>query len=244
MNLRHAILPLALALSLPAVADAARGFEVRDMAYLDRHSSPTLSPDGRVLVFAKRVVDKQTNKASTSLWMRNLVTRDMRPPSRLTPDGWNVNSPAFASDGKTVYFMSAKSGSMQLYSMPIAGGEPKRLTDTVVDVDGYKLSPDGTQVALALAVFPECRADLDCTKKKLDEVEALKTTGKVFDRMFIRHWDTWNDGRLNRVFAAKLGGDMVKTATLLSGDIAGDIPSSRSATCPISPGRRTAGRSR
>jgi len=225
MNLRHAILPLALALSLPAVADAARGFEVRDMAYLDRHSSPTLSPDGRVLVFAKRVVDKQTNKASTSLWMRNLVTRDMRPPSRLTPDGWNVNSPAFASDGKTVYFMSAKSGSMQLYSMPIAGGEPKRLTDTVVDVDGYKLSPDGTQVALALAVFPECRADLDCTKKKLDEVEALKTTGKVFDRMFIRHWDTWNDGRLNRVFAAKLGGDMVKTATLLSGDIAGDIPS-------------------
>ena len=225
MNLRHAILPLALALSLPAVADAARGFEVRDMAYLDRHSSPTLSPDGRVLVFAKRVVDKQTNKASTSLWMRNLVTRDMRPPSRLTPEGWNVNSPAFAPDGKTVYFMSAKSGSMQLYSMPIAGGEPKRLTDTVVDVDGYKLSPDGTQVALALAVFPECRADLDCTKKKLDEVEALKTTGKVFDRMFIRHWDTWNDGRLNRVFAAKLGGDMVKTATLLSGDIAGDIPS-------------------
>ncbi|HQW59743.1 MAG TPA: S9 family peptidase, partial [Thermomonas sp.] len=166
-----------------------------------------------------------TNKASTSLWMRNLVTRDMRPPSRLTPEGWNVNSPAFAPDGKTVYFMSAKSGSMQLYSMPIAGGEPKRLTDTVVDVDGYKLSPDGTQVALALAVFPECKADLDCTKKKLDEVEALKTTGKVFDRMFIRHWDTWNDGRLNRVFAAKLGGDMVKTATLLSGDIAGDIPS-------------------
>ena len=32
MNLRHAILPLALALSLPAVADAAHGIEVRDMA--------------------------------------------------------------------------------------------------------------------------------------------------------------------------------------------------------------------
>ena len=84
MKLRHAVLPLALALSLPSLADAARGFEVRDMAYLDRHSSPTLSPDGRVLVFAKRVVDKQTNKASSSLWMRNLATRDLRPPHRLT----------------------------------------------------------------------------------------------------------------------------------------------------------------
>ena len=226
MNLRHAILPLALALSLPAVADAARGFEVRDMAYMDRHSSPTLSPDGRVLVFAKRVVDKATHKSSTSLWTRNLLTRDMRPPSRLTPEGWNVNSPSFSADGKTVYFMSGKSGSMQLYSLPIAGGEPTRLTDYALDVDAYKFSPDGTQVALAFAVFPDCKADLTCTKKKLDDVDALKTTGKVFDRMFIRHWDTWNDGRLNRVFAAKLGGaGMLTTATLLSGDIAGDIPS-------------------
>ena len=115
MNLRHALLPLALALSLPAVADAAqRGFTVQDMAYMDRHSAPTLSPDGRVLVFAKRVVDKNTNKSSTSLWMRNLVTRDIRPPQQLTPEGWNVNSPAFSADGRSVYFMSAKSGSMQL----------------------------------------------------------------------------------------------------------------------------------
>ena len=65
MNLRHAILPLALVLSLPAIASTpsnagTRGFTVRDMAYLDRYSSPTLSPDGRVLVFAKRVVDKDS----------------------------------------------------------------------------------------------------------------------------------------------------------------------------------------
>ncbi|QIL20136.1 S9 family peptidase [Thermomonas sp. HDW16] len=226
MKLRHAILPLALALSLPAVADAARGFTVQDMAYLDRYSSPTLSPEGRVLVFAKRVVDKQTNKSSTSLWTRNLVARDMRPPQRLTPEGWNVNSPAFSADGKSVYFMSAKSGSMQLYSIAASGGEPKQLTDTVLDVDGYKLSPDGSNVALAFAVFPDCKGDLDCTKKKLDDAEAAKASGKIFDRMFIRHWDTWADGRLNRVFAAKLGGEgMIKVATLLSGDVTGDIPS-------------------
>ncbi len=226
MNIRHALLPLALALLLPSIAGAARGFEVRDMAYLDRHSSPTLSPDGRVLVFAKRVVDKTSNKASTSLWMRNLMTRDMRPPQRLTLDGWNVNSPAFAADGKTVYFLSAKSGSMQLYAVPIAGGGPKRLSDFPLDVDGYKVSPDGSHVALALAVFPDCKSDLDCTKKSLDETAARKATGVVFDRMFIRHWDTWADGRENRVFAAKLGGDgLLKTATLLSGELAGDIPS-------------------
>jgi len=232
MTLRHAILPLALALSLPAIANAAqRGFTVQDMAYMDRYSSPTLSPDGRVLVFAKRTVNKDSNKSATTLWMRNLVTRDNAPPKQVSPEGWSVNSPAFSADGKTLYFLSAKSGSMQLYAMPAGGGEAKRLTDFALDVDGYKLSPDGAQVALAFAVFPDCKAGSNenvfaCTKKKLDDADAVKSTGKVFDRMFIRHWDTWNDGRLNRVFAAKLGGDaMLASATLLSGDIHGDIPS-------------------
>jgi len=227
MKPKLAILSLCLLVALPTAASAAtRGFEVRDLAALDRVSAPALSPDGGTVVFAKRQVNAEVTKASTALYVRNLRTRDMAPPKRLTPEGWSVNSPAFSKDGKSVYFLSAKSGSQQLYSMPLAGGEPRRLTDFALDVDAYKLSPDGTQVALAFAVFPDCKGDLDCTKKKLDDAEAAKATGKVFDRMFIRHWDTWADGRLNRVFAAKLDGEgMIKAATLLSGDIDGDIPS-------------------
>lgn len=230
MKLHHALLPLALALSLPAVAagpaPARHGLTPEEMIYLDRYSSPTLSPDGRVLVFAKRVIDRATNKASSSLWARNLVTRDNVPPQQISPEGWNVNSPAFSPDGKTLYFLSGKSGSSQLYAMPAEGGEPRQLSNFPIDVDGYKLSPDGSRVALAFAVFPECNADLDCTKKKLAEVEGRKASGVTFDRMFIRHWDTWNDGRLNRVFAARLGGQgQLTTATLLSGGIHGDIPS-------------------
>ncbi|MEO6154457.1 MAG: S9 family peptidase, partial [Thermomonas sp.] len=231
MTLRHAILPLALALSLPSVAatpvsSATHGFSVQDMAYMDRFSSPVVSPDGRKLVFSKRVVDKATNKSSTSLWIEDLFARDAAPPVRLTAEGWNVNSPGFSADGKTVYFLSAKSGSSQLYAMPTTGGFPKQVTDLALDVDGYTLSPDGSHVALGLATFDDCKADLDCTKRRLDAVEAKKTTGQIFDRMFIRHWDTWSDGRLNRVFAASLGGDApLKSATLLSGDLQGDIPS-------------------
>ena len=230
MKLRHALLPLALALSLPTLAAAAtparHGLSPQEMIYLDRYSAPTLSPDGRVIVFAKRVVNRDTNKATSSLWMRNLVTRDNVPPHQISPDGWNVNSPAFSPDGKTLYFLSGKSGSSQLYAMPAAGGEPRQLSNFAVDVDGYKLSPDGSHVALAFATFPECNADLDCTRKKLADIEARKATGVTFDHLFIRHWDTWNDGRLNRVFSAPLGGSaQLTTASLLSGGIHGDIPS-------------------
>jgi len=66
MTPRHALLPLALLLAWSSSAVAARGFQARDLATLDRYSSPTLTHDGRSLVFAKRVVDYAANKASTS----------------------------------------------------------------------------------------------------------------------------------------------------------------------------------
>lgn len=226
MTPRHAILPLALMLACGSTsAFAARGFDVRDLATLDRVSSPTLSPDGRRVVFAKRVVDLAANKSATGLWIEDLMARDAAPPVRLTPEGWNVNSPGFSADGRSVYFLSAKSGSMQLYSIPAEGGTPKQLTAFPADVGGYKLSPDGKRVAVNLEAFAECKTDLACSQKKLDERGKQKNTGVVFDRMFIRHWDAWNDGRLNRLFVATLGDKPVATATLVSGDVHGDVPS-------------------
>ncbi len=228
MKLRHAFLPLALLSALPTLAVAARGFEVRDMVKLDRYSSPTLSPDGRKLVFAKRVWDEKSGKAGTSLWIEDLFARDAAPPVRFTPEGWNVNSPSFSPDGKTVYFLSGKSGSSQLYAMPTAGGAPKQVTAFALDVDGYKLSPDGKRVAIAAGVFADCKSDFACTKKQLDETGAKKNSGLVFDRMFIRHWDAWNDGRLNRVFVAALPAGKEKAAAsahLVGADVLGDVPS-------------------
>lgn len=53
---------------------------------LDRVSSPTLSPDGGRLVFAKCVMNAEATKASTALYQRDLRTRDLRPPTQITPE--------------------------------------------------------------------------------------------------------------------------------------------------------------
>ena len=68
MNFRHAALPLALLLALPTIATA-RGLQPKDLATLDRYSSPTLSPDGKQLVFA-------SNRGGTAAGETNLFVVD------------------------------------------------------------------------------------------------------------------------------------------------------------------------
>jgi len=227
MNRCLALSSLALALSLAAPAQAGtRPLDVRDLANFERVSSPALSPDGRKLVFAVRATDFAANKGVTGLWIEDLVARDAAPPVRLTPEGMNVNSPAISADGRTVYFLSAKSGSMQLWSQPIAGGEPMRVSDYPADINSYKLSPDGRRVALSIEVFTDC-SDLACSKQRLDKAAESKASGMIFDRAFIRHWDTWSDQRRNQLFAAGFdaSGKLSAAPVLLSKGIDGDVPS-------------------
>ncbi len=226
MKLRYALLPLCLLTALPSLA-ATRGLDVRDMIALDRVSAPLLTADGGNVVFAKRVVGADS-KASTGLFIRNLRTRDAAPPKPLTPAGWNVNSAALSADGQSVYFLSAKGGSQQLYVQPVSGGTPRQLTDFPVDVDGFHISPQGDRVVFSAGVFQACGSDLACTSKKLDAHKARKNTGEVFDTLFVRHWDTWNDGRRNTLFVAPLPaakGAAVKGASAISATLDGDAPS-------------------
>ncbi|MFT4197563.1 MAG: S9 family peptidase [Pseudoxanthomonas sp.] len=227
MKLQPVLIILGLMAALPAAAQS-RGLDVRDLVALPRVSSPVLSADGGTLVFARRELDAALTKASTALYLRDLRSRDAAPPRRLTPEGWNVDAPALSPDGATVYFLSAKSGSQQLYALPLAGGQPRQLTDLPLDVDSYKLSPQGDRIAFSVGVYQDCGSDLACTKKKLDQAGAAKTSGKVFDELFVRHWDTWNDGRRNTLFVAALpaaGAAPATTATAVSAALAGDVPS-------------------
>lgn len=225
MSLRHACLPLFVAAMLPLAVDAApRGLQPRDLATLDRFAAPVLTPDGRTVLFTRRVVDFDANKSSTSLWAQD-ATRAGAKARRLTPDGWNINSPDVSADGRTAYFLSAQSGSMQLYAVPVAGGTPRQATALALDVGSYALSPEGGRVALSMETFPDCGADIDCTVKRNKAKADDKRSGQVFDRMFVRHWDAWNEGRLNRLFVADFGAKPATHATLVGGSVIADVPS-------------------
>ena len=215
---------LSLAISFSVVAVEKIPFTVRDLVTIERVSAPTLSPKGNFVVFAVRQVDLDANTSKTGLWLENLMARDAMPPIRFTDESLNVNSPSFSPDGKTVYFLSAKSGTMQLWSQALDGKTATKLSNFDLDIGAYKLSPDGKSIALSFEVFNDC-ADLACTKKRIDEKASNKASGLIYDKLFIRHWDTWADGRRNQLYVAPITASHVGAPVKVSRGIDGDVPS-------------------
>ncbi len=183
-------------------APATHPFSVRDLVMMDRISSPVVSPDGRTVVFLLRQTDLEANKGRTHLWA---VATDGTGLRQLTTATASDDSPTFSPDGTSLYFLSGRSGSSQVWRLPLGGGEAEQVTRLPLDVDSFRLSRDGKLLALGMAVFPDC-TDLACTKARLDERAASKASGRIYDHLFIRHWDTWEDGRRNHVLVVPVAG--------------------------------------
>ena len=223
MKLR--LLMLGMALVASGVIAAPRGFTVEDMVSMERVGSPAVSPDATRVVYTVRETDLGKNRGHTDLWMVDL--RAAKPvPQRLTSNTASSSDPEWSASGDAVYFLSSRSGSSQVWRLPINGGEATRVTDLALDVDNFRLAPHGDRIALSMAVFRDC-PDVACTRARVDKTEQDKTKGKVYDRLFVRHWDTWADGRNAVLFSAPLdsSGRVSAAPTSLSGSLDGDVPS-------------------
>jgi dipeptidyl aminopeptidase/acylaminoacyl peptidase len=219
------LLMLGTALVASGVIAAPRGFTVEDMVSMERVGSPAVSPDATRVIYTVRTTDLAKNRGHTELWMVDL--RAGKPvPQRLTSDAASSSDPEWSASGDAVYFLSSRSGSSQVWRLAVTGGEPTRVTDLALDVDNFRMAPNGERIALSMAVFRDC-PDLACTKTRVEETAKDKTSGLVYDRLFARHWDTWSDGRNAVLFSAPVdsSGRVSAPPVSLSGSLDGDVPS-------------------
>ena len=208
----------------PAAQGAGQPFTVEDLVRLKRLSDPEVSPDGRYVAYVLRETDMEANKGRNSLWLLDLTQKNA-PPLRLTNNPANDTSPRWAPDSRTVYFLSSRGGSSQVWRIRVEGGEATRVTNYPLDVETLKISPRGDALALSMEVLPGC-GELRCTKDKLDARAKDKATGRLYDKLFIRHWDTWSDGTRSHLFVARLGTDGTAEAAVdLSKALDADVPS-------------------
>lgn len=217
-------------LALPALipqasaqAASQAGLDVRDLVQFERVSAPQFSPDGKSVLYALRRTDMEKNRGVNSFWV---MPSAGGAAVQLSPAGESVVSPTWSKDGGSIYFLSSKSGSMQLHAVPANGGEAKQISQFPRDIGSYQLAPDGRSFALSFEVFADCDT-LTCSAKRAEENGKRKATGVVYDELFVRHWDTFKDGTISQLYVARLGDDgqlPVEPVRVSRGDI-GDTPS-------------------
>jgi dipeptidyl aminopeptidase/acylaminoacyl peptidase len=223
MTLRLLVLGAAIAAATSAIA-APRGMTIEDLASMERVGSPALSPDASRVVYTVRATNMEKNRGITQLWMIDL--KAAKPtPVQLTQHDASSSQPQWSPSGDAVYFVSGRSGSAQVWRLPLNGGEAVRVTDYPLGVESFRLSPKGDRLAMAFEVYRDC-ADLACTKKRLDDKAKNKATGMLYNEMFVRHWDTWADGRRNVLYSAPIdAAGKAGAVASLSGSLDGDVHS-------------------
>lgn len=222
-GLRAGILTSSIALSLsaaPALA-APHGLTVEDMLRMERISAPALSPDGKRVAYQIRTTDLDRNKGHNEIWMLE-IGKPNAQAVQLTRSDAGATSPVWSPSGDALYFLSARSGSSQIWRLPMSAGEAERITDLPLDVDAFQVSPKNDRIVVSVDAYVDC-PDLTCTTKRVEEQNKIKSNARTYEQLFVRHWDTWRNGRRPILFSLSLknhkaAGEAIKLTGSLDGE--------------------------
>ncbi|WP_448664429.1 prolyl oligopeptidase family serine peptidase [Sphingomonas sp. CJ20] len=216
--MKHFLLAgVALALAAPA---SARDLTIADVAQLSRVGAPVVSPDGRWLVWQQRETDLAANRGRYDLWKLDLTRKGAVPEKLVAEADVNETGPAFSPDGRMVFFQSDKGGEDSVQSIAITGGETRSWFAPKGGFSGFKLSPDGGK----LLVWADRKPGAPTIEPAMVKKDPNAGSGRVYDKLFVRHWDTWANGERSQLFVVPLGAD-ASAAVPIAASLDGDTPS-------------------
>jgi dipeptidyl aminopeptidase/acylaminoacyl peptidase len=195
---------VALAVATTAFAADRRPITPQDLWAMKRLGTPTLSPDGKTVVFTVQEWSIEKNKSTTNLWLVDVAGGE---PRRLTSAQAADSSPTWSPDGKRIAFTSKRGDdeNAALYVIPVAGGEAEKILELPYSLTSPRWLPDGKSVIAITSTIPELsgplgKEDVASLKKEIKRRRDSKMSAKVTEYRQYRYWDHWlTDNLASRV---------------------------------------------
>ena len=176
---------------------------------MGRIGSSSVSPDGKQIAYTVSYYSVKENKSHTVIYVMNA---DGTNNLLLTHTADSEVEPTWIKGGSKIAFLTAASGSMQIWEMNPDGSERKQLSSYEGGIEGFKFSPDeGKVLFISQVKYGQRTSDI---YPDLD-----KASGKVINDLMYKHWDEWVEN-IPHPFVASFDGNQVGAAT----DILKDEP--------------------
>jgi dipeptidyl aminopeptidase/acylaminoacyl peptidase len=172
-----------------------------DMIRMHRIAEAQVSPDGKWAVYTVATPDMEANRNASNVW---LVPVSGGEAIQLTQSGHDLSA-VWSPDGKTIAFLSSRSGNSQVYLLSMEGGEAHEFTHLSTGADLVKWSPDGKTIAFTSSVYPDCKDDA-CNSARDTEKEKSKVKAHVYEQLLYRHWTHWFEGKRSHLFVVPADG--------------------------------------
>ncbi len=177
---------------------------------MGRVGSSALSPDGSSVVYTVTDYNMAENKGTTSLW---LVASENGEPVKLTDNAGSDNTPRWSADGTAIWFLSDRSGEMQLWRINPVNKQMEQVSEIEGGIDGFGVSPKEDKVFYTKRVQVEKRKSADLCP----DLPASKA--KIYDDLMARHWDYWDEGSYSHIFIADLvDGKLAEGVDIMEGE--------------------------
>lgn len=167
-----------------------------------------VSPDGKQAVYAVSYYSVKQNKSHSVLYTLDLNNLQ---PNRLTTSTKSESGAVFMKDGRHIAYMSAESGTNQLWMMNADGTGRKQLSHTDKDIEGFLFSPDEKQVLLVMEVAQNHSI-------ATNDADLPLATGMVINDLMYKHWDTYVTSAPHPFVATFDGEKMGEAKDLLEGE--------------------------
>jgi len=164
---------------------------------MGRVGESVLSPDGKSVVYSVTWYNMQENRGLSHLY---LMPSEGGEPQQLTVDAVYDHSPQWSADGKTIYFLSDRTGEGQIWAIGTNGKRIHQVSDIKGGIEGFGIAPKGDHFYYVQNVHV---ADIE-SKDVYPDLD--KSKGLIYNDLMTRHWDYWDRGYYKHVFVGKFDG--------------------------------------
>jgi len=129
----------------------------------------------------------------------NSIGQEILTPETLLKLG-RVTALGITKDEKNIVYKVTQASigenkmNSKLYTIPISGGNPTEIKETLSILNNKNISPDRKYMLYS----EEVKIDKIHGKDYYPELD--KSNVQIYNSLDYRHWDTWNEGKFNHVF--------------------------------------------